>query len=61
MGWLKKILGREESHEKWLEKNPGKGAPKAMPPMTTAEEDASVRANMEKELDAQRGRRESKE
>ena len=58
MGWLKKILGREDSHEEWLEKHPGKGAPKAMPPLTTADEDASVRAHMEEELAAQRTRRE---
>jgi hypothetical protein len=58
MRWLKKIIGREETREQWLEKHPGKGAPKAAPPMTSPEEDALVRSHMEEELAEQRKRRE---
>ncbi len=50
MGWLKKILGREESHEAWLEAHPGKGSMAAPPAGISDEEQAAMRGRMEKEL-----------
>jgi len=58
MRWLKKILGRQDTHEQWLEKHPGKGASKSVGAVVSQDEEASVRAHMEEELDRQRERRE---
>ncbi|MEX0782886.1 MAG: hypothetical protein WD557_09565 [Dehalococcoidia bacterium] len=57
MGWLKKLLGREETHEEWLAKHPGKESSKSAPPMVDEEQEASTRARMEGEMDAARDRR----
>ena len=57
MSWLKKLLGREQSHEEWLAEHPGKGAPKSMPPAVSDEEEKATRSRMENELDAQRTKR----
>jgi len=58
MSWLKKLLGREQSHEDWLAEHPGKGAPTSMPPAVSDEEEKATRSRMENELDAQRTKRE---
>lgn len=58
MSWVKKLLGRDQSHEEWLAEHPGKGAPKAMPPAVSAEEEQATRGRMERELDEQRSKRE---
>ncbi len=58
MSWFKKLIGRQETHEQWLEKHPGKGAPSAPPPLNSPEDDAAVRSHMEEELAEQRRRRE---
>jgi hypothetical protein len=57
MGWLKKLLGREESHEEWLAKHPGKESTKSAPPAVDLDQEAATRARMEGEMDAARDRR----
>ena len=57
MGWLKRLLGREQDHAKWLAAHPGKEPGKSAPPIVSAEEDGRTRANMEHELDEQRSKR----
>jgi hypothetical protein len=57
MGWLKKLLGREETHEEWLAKHPGKESTKSAPPMKDEAQEAATRARMEGEMDAARERR----
>lgn len=58
MGWLKKLLGRQETHEEWLEAHPGKHSNKSAPPSISAEDEKGMRDRMEAELDAQRAKRE---
>lgn len=55
--WLDKLLGREKSHEQWLEENPGKYSTKAPPPAISEDESARMRSQMEGELDAARTKR----
>lgn len=59
MGWLKKLLGREETHEQWLEKHPGKSSAKTVPPASDPEADAATRARMEGEMAEAREKRET--
>ena len=59
--WLNKLLGREKSHEQWLEENPGKYATKTPAPGISEEESARMRCQMEGELDAARTKREAGE
>jgi hypothetical protein len=56
--WIKKLLGKEQTHEEWLAAHPGKGSTsKGAPGIVTPEEEARVRSQMEGELDAQRTKR----
>jgi hypothetical protein len=57
MGWLKKLLGREETHERWLEKHPGKASTKSVPTAADPEAEAATRARMEGEMSAARDKR----
>lgn len=57
MGWLKKLLGKEQTHEQWLAAHPGKESTKSAPPAVDHEEQARIRANMEAEMDASREKR----
>lgn len=50
MGFLKKLLGKEKSHEEWLAAHPGKHSTSAPPPEASKEEAAATRARMEGEL-----------
>lgn len=52
MGWLKKLLGKDESHDKWLAAHPGKESTKSLPPSVDEEERARVRSHMEEEMDS---------
>lgn len=55
---IKKLLGKEKSHEQWLEENPNKGTrTTGAPGVVSPEEEARVRSQMEGELDAQRTKR----
>ncbi len=57
MGWLKRVLGREHDHAKWLATHPGKESSKSAPPIVSAEEEGRTRAHMEHEMDDQRSKR----
>ena len=57
MGWLKKLLGREKSHEEWLAEHPGKEARHSPPELVTEEEGQAMRERMEAELDTAREKR----
>jgi hypothetical protein len=59
MGLLKKLLGRERTHEQWLEAHPDKGAPKTGSVAFSTEEKARTRATMEEGMKAQREKRQS--
>jgi len=59
MRWLKKLFGKEQSHEDWLEAHPGKGSNKSAPPSVSAEDEAATRGRMEAELDRQREKRDA--
>ena len=59
MGILDKLLRRKDTHEEWLEKNPGKGKVTMGAPGVSADEEAATRSRMEGELDAQRDKRTS--
>ncbi|MFN0146930.1 MAG: hypothetical protein ACKVT1_10485 [Dehalococcoidia bacterium] len=50
MGWLKKLVGKEETHEEWLVKHPGKGAMKTVEAAVSDEEQAAMRSRMEQEM-----------
>ena len=50
MGWLKKVLGKEQSHDDWLAAHPGKGSMAAPPAGVSPDEQAAMRGRMEKEL-----------
>ena len=54
MGWLKKLLHRQDSHEQWLAKHPGKDSSKYVPPPDNADERQATRTRMEGEMDSQR-------
>lgn len=58
MRWLKKLLGRQETHEEWLEAHPGKQSNKSAPPSISAEDERGMRDRMEAELAEQRAKRE---
>lgn len=58
MRWLNKLLGRQQTHEEWLEAHPGKHSNKSAPPSISAEEERQTRERMETEMDEQRARRE---
>lgn len=51
MRWLKKLLGKQQSHEDWLAEHPGKDSAKHEPPPVDHEQEARSRAKMEGELD----------
>jgi hypothetical protein len=57
MGWLKKLLRREETHEEWLAKHPGQESTKSVPRAVDEAEEAATRARMEGEMDSARERR----
>jgi len=57
MGWFKKLLGREQTHEEWLSAHPGKESSKGEAPSISSQEEARMRATMEQEMDAQRQKR----
>lgn len=60
MSLLDKILRRDnsvESHDRWVEAHPGKGAMPAPPPAVDPAEERATRARMEAELDSQRAKR----
>ncbi|MBA4179033.1 MAG: hypothetical protein C0506_00435 [Anaerolinea sp.] len=57
MGWLKKLLGKEESREEWLAAHPGKESKKSEAPPVDLEQEARTRATMEGEMDAAREKR----
>lgn len=57
MGWLKKLFGKEETHDEWLAKHPGKEATKSVPPAVDLDQEAATRTRMEGEMDAARERR----
>ncbi len=59
--WLTKLLGKEKSHEQWLEENPTKYSSNAPPPSISEEDSAGMRSRMEAELDAQREKRDAAE
>jgi hypothetical protein len=61
MGILDKLFrrNRDADHDKWLEQHPGKGRVTMEAPGVSAEDEANTRSRMEKELDAQRARRET--
>ncbi|GMV85555.1 MAG: hypothetical protein AMXMBFR80_14100 [Dehalococcoidia bacterium] len=58
MRWLNKLLGRQQSHEEWLEAHPGKHSNKSAPPGISPEEEKGMRDRMEAELAEQRAKRE---
>jgi len=57
MGWLKKVIGREHDHAKWLPAHPGKESSKSAPPIVSAEDESQTRSRMESEMDEQRSKR----
>jgi hypothetical protein len=57
MGWFKKLLGRQGTHEEWLSAHPGKEGSKSGPPSISSQDEAQTRSTMERELDAQREKR----
>jgi len=59
MGFLKRLLGKEQSHEEWLAEHPGKEAKKAEPLAVDEDEQARAREHMEQDLAAAREKRES--
>jgi hypothetical protein len=59
MGWLKRILGREKSHEEWLADHPGKSSDKHVEAEVDQDEQARIRASMEEDLAGQRAQRDS--
>ena len=61
MRWLKKLVGKEESHDDWLAKHPGKESKKHAPPPVDLEEEARVRSTMEAEMDEARERRDKED
>jgi hypothetical protein len=54
MGWLKRLFGRNDSHDDGLSPNPDMEAPRAAPILGSEEEEREARARMEAELEAQR-------
>ena len=59
MGWLKKLLGREHTHDEWLAKHPGKESKNAPPPAVSESDQADTRARMEREMAEQSKKRDS--
>ncbi len=57
MGWLKKLLGREKSHDQWLAEHPGKGSDKHVEAEVDHDERARIRATMENDLAEKREQR----
>lgn len=55
--WLKRLLGREKSHEQWLEENPGKSSEKYVEVEVDQDERDRVREHMEGDLQEQRQKR----
>ncbi len=58
MGWFKKLIGREKTHEEWLSAHPGKESSKGAPPSISSQDEARMRSTMEQEMEAQRQKRE---
>lgn len=58
MGFLKKLFGKERTHEEWLEANPGKSSKNAPPPEVDPIEEKATRDRMEAEMTAARTKRE---
>ncbi len=58
MRWLNRLLGRQQSHEEWLEAHPGKHSNKSVPPAISPEDEQGMRDRMEAELAEQRAKRE---
>ena len=59
MGWLKKLMGKEQSHEEWLAAHPGKESAKSAPVAVDLEEQARIRKSMEAEMTTDRDKRAS--
>lgn len=59
MGILDKLFRRdkEADHERWLEKNPGKGKMTMSEPIVSDEEQAATRTRMEAEVAKQNAKR----
>jgi hypothetical protein len=60
MGFLRRLLGRERDHDKWLADHPGKDSKKSAPLAVDEEEQARVREHMEQDLQEARDERGSK-
>ena len=60
MGWLKKLLGKEQTHEEWLAAHPDKASMKTSgDPIVSEEEAQRVRSTMEDEMATAQRKRES--
>ncbi|MDZ7728021.1 MAG: hypothetical protein U5Q44_07415 [Dehalococcoidia bacterium] len=59
MQWLKKLIGKGQTHEEWLEEHPGKESKSSPPPAINKEQEAKNRATMEAELDTAREKRDN--
>ena len=57
MGWLKKLLGKEKTHDEWLATHPGKESKKSEAPPLDLEQEARTRAAMEGEMNSARQKR----
>jgi hypothetical protein len=51
------MLGREKTHDKWLEEHPGKSSEKHVEVATDEDERDRVRVRMEQDLDEKRRER----
>ncbi len=57
MGWLKKMLGREKTHDQWLAEHPGKSSDKHIEDKVDEGERDRIRAAMEDDLAEKREQR----
>lgn len=57
MRWLKRLLGREKSHEQWLAENPGKSSDRYVEAEVDHDERDRIRASMEDDLAEKREQR----
>jgi hypothetical protein len=59
MSWLRRLLGREKSHEQWLAEHPGKSSDKYVEAEFDEEERDRIRAGMERDMEQARERRDA--
>lgn len=57
MRWLRRLLGREKSHEEWLAEHPGKSSDKYADAEVDEAERDRVREHMEQEMGEARAKR----